>query len=77
MNVTSRKWFKDQTRLYGLLRDMSNLALEDLDFIRETEGEEVIVLDPLERDIRTARIKEIRSIFNELDSQYTRIPKNA
>jgi len=77
MNVTSRKWFKDQTRLYSLLRDLSNLALEDLDFIRETEGEEMIVLDPLERDIRTARIKEIRSIFNELDSQYTFVPKNA
>jgi hypothetical protein len=77
MNVTSKKWFKDQTRLYCLLRDMSNLALEDLDFIRETEGEEMIILDPLERDIRTARIKEIRSIFNELDSQYTFVPKNA
>ena len=64
-------------RLYVLLRDMSNIALEDLDYIRVTEGEEKITLDPVEKDMRIARVKEIRSIFNELDSQYTRVPTNA
>jgi hypothetical protein len=77
MSVTSRKWFNDQIRLYGLLRDMSIIALKDLAYIRETNGEKMIVLDPVDKEIRTARIKEIRSIFKELDSEYTQVPKNA
>ena len=75
MKVTSREWFKEQVRLYTLLRDMSNIALKDLAYIRETNGEEPIILDPIDLDLRRARVKEIRSIFTELDSQYTQVPE--
>ena len=73
--VTEEKWYKDQVRLYGLLNELSKTALEELEFIAETNGGESIRLSTEERSKRAHSLREIRKIFSKLDPKYTKVDR--
>ena len=73
MKVIDQKWFKDQMRLYGLLYDLSKLALEDLDSISKAEGFQDISLTDKELKKRQSTVRQIRAIFRKLDPVHTQV----
>tara|TARA_R100000005_G_C4895593_1_gene140229 strand:+ start:432 stop:668 length:237 start_codon:yes stop_codon:yes gene_type:complete len=71
--VTEEKWYKDQVRLYGLLNELSKTALEELEFIADTNGSQDIRLSAKEIKKRESMVRQVRAIFKKLDPVHTQV----
>ena len=70
MKVTERDWFKKEYSLYENLNTISSIALKDLNFIKQTNGNTPIILTAKERKERTKRIDQARDIFKLLEKHF-------